>query len=84
VHAWDTLPQRLPVAGTLIVWLLLDRFKPPRWVWYAAAGIMALVWLFNLFLWSVQVPVNLFKKTIDGKYIPDLKAEIAAGKSAGV
>jgi len=26
-------PKRISLAGSLIVWLMLDRYQPPGWVW---------------------------------------------------
>jgi hypothetical protein len=84
VHAWETLPTRLPVAGTLVVWLLLKQYQPPHWVWLTAAVVMSLVWLFNLLLWHTEVPVNIFTKTIGGKVYPPPDEEGAKAKAAPV
>lgn len=45
VVPFSQLPMRLPIWPTAVLYLLLDRFNPPGWVWGAAGAIMALLWV---------------------------------------
>jgi hypothetical protein len=38
-------PKRVSLAGALLVWLLLDRFQPPGWVWGVVLTFVGIVLL---------------------------------------
>lgn len=62
VIAYDNIPFRLPIGGTATVWLLMDRFNPPGWVWGAMAVLVAIWWVVWLYAITHQKEVNLFPK----------------------
>lgn len=41
----SVLPTRLPIGLTAIVYLILDRFDAPGWVWGVVGTVMALLWI---------------------------------------
>ncbi len=55
------MPARLPVWSTAVVWLLLDRLKPPEWVWGAVGFLMLTIWLILIYAVCTQETVDLFK-----------------------
>jgi hypothetical protein len=52
------LPSRIPLWSTLTVWLLLDRYQPPGWVWGA-------VGLFFLLIWAAWLHDSFTKVDVD-------------------
>lgn len=38
------LPPRIPLSLFGVIWLLLDRFQPPGWVW-GVVGCLCALWL---------------------------------------
>jgi hypothetical protein len=48
VVAYENLPARLPIWISLTAWLLLDRFKPPGWVWGVVGTIFAFLWIVSI------------------------------------
>lgn len=38
-------PSRLPVTFTISVYLLLDKFQSPGWVWGVNVTLMAILWI---------------------------------------
>lgn len=45
VIPWDQLPARLPIQTTALVYLLLDRWSAPGWVWGVVGTVLALFWV---------------------------------------
>jgi len=45
VLAFKYLPSRIPIGGTAILYLLLDRPHIPGWAKGACWAIMALIWI---------------------------------------
>lgn len=61
VIAGNNLPMRLPLWPSCIIYLLLDRFQPPSWVWGATITLMALVWIICIYaIWN-QESVDILK-----------------------
>ena len=42
---YKNLPHTLPVNFTLMMWLLLDRFQAPGWVWGVVGTVVVLAWI---------------------------------------
>lgn len=60
------LPPRLNLTFYGVVWLLLDRFQPPEWVWGVAGCLCAFLFITSLIaIFSVK---NLI---IEWDFIPD-------------
>jgi hypothetical protein len=38
------LPMRIPIWQTLLVWVALDHFRAPAWLWGGAALFLILLW----------------------------------------
>lgn len=38
------LPMRMPLVGTLVWWLVLDKLGAPGWVWGVLGTIIAVGW----------------------------------------
>lgn len=41
----ECLPTRLPIVGTVVWWLLMERVNAPGWLWGALGFGMVLVWI---------------------------------------
>lgn len=39
------LPMRLPILGTMVWCLLLDKFSAPGWVWGVFGTLLVVVWI---------------------------------------
>lgn len=39
------LPPKLPALGTLVIYMALDYFHAPQWLWGAAVVVLAIVWI---------------------------------------
>lgn len=48
VVAYENLPARLPIWVSATAWLLLDRFKPPGWVWGVVGTIFVFMWIISI------------------------------------
>lgn len=44
VLAFDQLPMRLPFYPTAVLYLLLDHFRTPEWVWGATGLLVIFGW----------------------------------------
>jgi len=44
VIPWNALPAQLPVQTTAVVYLLLEHFDAPSWVWGVVGTLLALLW----------------------------------------
>lgn len=48
VVSWKSMPSRLPINMSVVVWLVLDRLKPPGWVWGACGAVLLIVWVASI------------------------------------
>jgi hypothetical protein len=56
------LPPRLPVAGTMALWLLLDRYDVPA-LWRGVVWtVAALYWILVAVAWCLYEPVDVLAK----------------------
>lgn len=60
VIAFSALPNRLPIWQGAIVWLLLDRFKPPQWVWGATLCFYAILFGAIAVSMAYEIKVDIF------------------------
>lgn len=44
LHAGQ-MPAKLPITWTAVVWLLMDRLKPPAFVWGVVGTWVVIIWL---------------------------------------
>ena len=53
VIPWNHLPAQLPTQTTALVYLLLEHFDAPGWVWGVVCTMLALIWvLAGLRMWT--------------------------------
>ena len=53
VIPWSQLPAQLPIQTTALVYLLLEHFNAPGWVWGVVCTMLALIWvLAGLRMWT--------------------------------
>jgi len=53
VIPWGQLPAQLPTQTTALVYLLLEHFDAPGWVWGVVGTMLALIWvLAGLRMWT--------------------------------
>jgi hypothetical protein len=45
VIPWDHLPAQLPSQTTALVYLLLEHFDAPGWVWGVVGTLLVMVWV---------------------------------------
>ena len=45
VIAQKNFSMRSPLMPTVVVWLLLDRFQAPGWVWGVVGTLVAILWI---------------------------------------
>jgi len=53
------LPTNPPIIGTIVILLVLDRFKAPQAVWGAAFVILLLYWIIIIFIMQHQEGIKL-------------------------
>lgn len=53
------LPMRMPLWPTLTLWLLLDRWHSPAWVWGALGAFIVFVWAIWLFDVNHRLDIDL-------------------------
>lgn len=58
----NSLPARLPVVFTAVVYLLLDKFQAAEWVWGAAGLFLVLLWIFTFIAKSHEEHIDLLNK----------------------
>lgn len=51
------LPLRMPLAMTILLWLLLDRFHVPGWAWGIAGTLVLFIWV--CWVWDVATRANI-------------------------
>lgn len=58
-----SLPAKLPIWTTVLMFLLLDRFNAPGWVWGGMGVIFAIAWIVSVYqtFW-LEKDVDLFCK----------------------
>jgi hypothetical protein len=61
VIAWKNLPTRLPIWGSLVVWLTLDRLHAPGWVYGAAGAVVGIIWIICIVLLIHEKQVDIFE-----------------------
>jgi hypothetical protein len=44
------MPVRIPLGPTILIWLLLDRFRPSGWVWGAGGLMVVIMWV----IWGID------------------------------
>jgi len=62
VLANNSLPTRLPIQFTAIVYLLLDKFQAVEWVWGAAGVFVVLLWIGAIIAMSNEEHIDLLNK----------------------
>ncbi len=62
VVAWKCLPNRLPFWSTALIWLYLDRYRPPGWVYGAVGVVLATIWLVCIVATWKQEYVDIWEK----------------------
>jgi hypothetical protein len=45
VIAHKNLPVRPPVTASIAMWLFLDRYQAPGWIWGVIGTLMAFAWV---------------------------------------
>jgi hypothetical protein len=41
----DNLPTRLPLISTMTIYLFLDHFNAPEWVWGGIGILLGILWI---------------------------------------
>ncbi len=65
VVAYKNLPSRPPFLQGILFWLLLDRLKPPGWVW-GAVGCLYGIWVVITFvaMFGIEDTTDIFEKRV--------------------
>ena len=58
--AAHNLPPRLPLYGSLVAWLVLDRLVAPGWVWGVVGTLFGLIWIVMIVEVIRWEPVDIF------------------------
>jgi hypothetical protein len=67
VIKYRNLPTKLPIGSTAVVWLLLDRFQAPGWVWGAVGVICLATWAAVIYQIWIEDGVDIFAEGKDDK-----------------
>lgn len=59
VISGKNLPMRLPIVGTIVFCLALDRIGAPGWVWGAIAAPVMFWWAVAIYDTVSRVPVEI-------------------------
>ena len=66
VVSWHQLPTRMPLLGSVVLWLALDRLDAAGWVWGVVGTVVVVGWLFwalSLFIEKhVEIDVDRIAK----------------------
>jgi len=62
VIAGKNLPAKLPIALSVALWLLMDRYHAPGWLWGVVGTVMAIYWILEIVGICTQEPVDMFDK----------------------
>ena len=57
----DNLPKQLPLWQTIIMYLFLDKMKPPSWVYGAIGCLYLILWVVGIILVVKQKQVDIFE-----------------------
>ena len=60
VIAYKEMPSRLPFMQTAVLYLLLDHFRSPGYVWGVAFTMMAIYWIVAIVVLCVQEQTLIF------------------------
>lgn len=60
----NCLPTRFPFMFTAVVYLLMDKFGAPGWLWGVVGSLLALCWIGSIheFVTQTQVQIDLNKE----------------------
>lgn len=61
VISYKNMPVRLPVGGTCVLYLMLDRFQAPGWVWGVLGTLLAILWGIVVHRLFAQKQIELFE-----------------------
>lgn len=61
VISYKNMPVRLPVGGSCVLYLLLDRFQAPGWVWGVLGTLLAILWIVAVHKMFTQKQTELFE-----------------------
>lgn len=56
------LPSRPPVFKTVVVWIALDHWHAPQWLYGAVGLLFILLWCAAIHGWATQEEVDIFKE----------------------
>jgi hypothetical protein len=67
VISYKNRPATLPLWQTLTIFLMMDRFNAPGWLWGVIGTIVVLWWIGAIANISKQKEVDIFETGSDGK-----------------
>jgi hypothetical protein len=61
VVAHKNLPAKLPIVGTMVWWMVLDKLQAPGWLWGVAGTLGVVFWAFSITALYLQDSQDIFK-----------------------
>ncbi|MEQ9426985.1 MAG: hypothetical protein RJQ09_21360 [Cyclobacteriaceae bacterium] len=61
------LPVKLPLLSSTILYMALDLYSAPEWLWGVAITVMTILWIATIWLLFIEKRVNIFESTQNKK-----------------
>jgi hypothetical protein len=62
VISHKNLPAKLPTVLTFMVYILLDKFNAPQWLWGGLGAVMLVLWVATIAARQYEEDTDIFKQ----------------------